>query len=478
MRCFIYGNARIAWPAAGAVGLVLLVLTLTGCEQLDALANRRNGKTEKTVKTTVPPEMQSDAHSSLPVISADGRFVAFRSDATNLVIGTTTGAAGIYLKDTQTGRTIRVSSSTDGVQANKDSDSPSISADGRFVAFVSAASNLEPGDNNNQCQLASGISINCPDIFLKDTETGVTTIVSTGSSGEQGNGESSEPSISADGRFVAFSSKASNLVSGDNNGRSDIFVKDTQTGDLQRISADAAGIGGNGDSVQASISADGRFVAFSSGASNLVPDDTNGKPDVFVKDRQSGSITRASTGPAGEAAGDASGYQGLAISADGRFVAFESSAANLVPGDSNAKRDIYVKDTTTGAVVRASLDAAGGEGLEDSYGSVAISADARWVAFRSDAPNLVPGDTNLKADVFVKDMRNGAITRVSTDSAGAQGKGESDSVSISANGRWLVFDSLSPNLIPGDTNNKRDIFVKDMQGGTTTRVSTSTSEVL
>lgn len=472
----VWQHAIVRAIAALFAGL-LITLPLTGCEQLDRLKKLREGETTKTVKTTVPPEMQADANSSTPVISANGRFVAFRSDATNLVIGTNSGASDIYVKDLQTGATIRVSTSSEGALGNKDSTNPAISADGRFVAFESTSSNLVPGDAN-QCTVSSGVSVNCIDVFIKDRETGATKLVSASTAGEQGNQASNGPSISADGALVAFMSSSPNLVPGDANGKIDIFVKDTRSGALQRVSTDGAGAEADNGSANASISADGRWVAFSSEASNLVPDDTNGKPDVFIKDRQSNAVIRVSTGAGGEQADDASGAQGVAASADGRYVAFESAATNLVPGDTNGKRDVYVKDIQTGAITRASVDAAGGEGQEDSHFSISISGDGRWVAFRSESPNLVPGDTNVKPDVFLKDIQGGTLTRMSTDSAGAQGKNESEFISISADGRLVVFDSASPNLVASDTNNKRDIFLKDTRSGATTRVSTSTSDVL
>ncbi|WP_439625355.1 Ig-like domain-containing protein, partial [Gemmata sp.] len=183
---------------------------------------------------------------------------------------------------------------------------------------------------------------------------------------------------------------------GDTNGAFDIFVKDTQTGAVTRVSTTAAGAQGDGDSDQPSVSADGRYVAFASRASNLVPGDTNGAFDIFVKDTQTGAVTRVSTTAAG-AQGDGDSDQ-PSVSADGRYVAFASDAPNLVPGDTNGTYDVFVKDTQTGAVTRVSTTA-GVQGDGASY-TASVSADGRYVAFASDAPNLVPGDTNGGADVF------------------------------------------------------------------------------
>jgi len=279
-------------------------------------------------------------HSYETSLSADGRFVAFRSEATNLVAGDTNAADDIFVHDRQTGTTTRVSVDSAGTQGNSYSYTPSISADGRYVAFLSNASNLVAGDTNASW-----------DIFVHDRQTGTTTRVSVDSTGTQGNGASAyHPSLSADGRFVAFLSEASNLVAGDTNGRSDIFVHDRQTGTTTRVSVDSAGTQGTGGhSYTPSISADGRYVAFASTATNLVAGDTNGTGDIFVHDRQTG------------------------------FVAFFSYATNLVAGDTNGLRDIFVHDRQTGTTIRVSVDSAGTQGNGNSF-APSISADGRFVA--------------------------------------------------------------------------------------------------
>jgi len=227
--------------------------------------------------------------------------------------------------------------------------------------------------------------------------------VSVDSGGLQGNSWSSTPSISSDGRFVAFRSVASNLVSGDTNSTWDIFVHDRQTSQTTRVSVDSGGLQGNGRSQSTSISSDGRFVAFHSRASNLVPGDTNGTYDIFVHNRQTGQTTRVSV--------DSGGLQGnslsemSSISSDGRFVAFESYASNLVPGDTNGEADIFVHDRQTGQTTRVSVDSGGLQGNNHSDGPMSISSDGRFVAFQSEATNLVPGDTNGRTDIFVHDRQ-------------------------------------------------------------------------
>ncbi|MDZ4761724.1 MAG: Ig-like domain-containing protein [Alphaproteobacteria bacterium] len=390
---------------------------------------------------------QGNSSSEQPAISADGRYVTFLSYASNLVAGDTNNTGDIFRKDLQTGAITRVSTDTAGVQANNFSEQPAISADGRYVTFQSYASNLVPGDTNGQ-----------PDIFRKDLQTGAITRVSTDAAGAQANTSSEQHAISADGRYVTFLSFASNLVAGDTDNTIDIFRKDLQTGAITRVSTDAAGAQGNNASFEPAISADGRYVTFYSSASNLVAGDTNGQPDIFRKDLQTGAITRVST--------DASGAQGNTssfdpgISSDGRYVTFSSNASNLVAGDTNNTTDIYRKDLQTGAIVRVSSDASGAQGNNTSSGS-AISSDGRYVTFYSSASNLVAGDTNNLADIFRKDLQTGAITRVSTDAAGVQGNNISLQPAISADGRYVTFRSDASNLVAGDTN-APDIFVVDL----------------
>jgi Tol biopolymer transport system component len=214
---------------------------------------------------------EGNSQSRFPAISADGRYVAFSSYASNLVSGDTNGSSDIFVHDTQTGTTTRVSLATDGTEGNYPSSSHAISADGRYVAFASYASNLVSGDTN----LAT-------DVFMHDTQTGTTTRVSLATDGAEGNVHSWIPAISADGRYVAFHSEASNLVSGDTNGWSDIFVHDTKFGTTTRVSLATDGTQGNYHSLHPAISANGRYVAFDSWASNLVSGDTNGFVDIFV----------------------------------------------------------------------------------------------------------------------------------------------------------------------------------------------------
>jgi Tol biopolymer transport system component len=456
-------------------------------------------------------------YSEAPLISADGRFLAFDSHASNLVAGDTNGRNDVFVRDRPSGKTTRVSVRTGGEQSSEASYLRAISADGRFVIFSSYASNLVAGDTGG----CNGGRLTCSDVFVRDRMSGKTTRVSVGSGGRQANGNSGEAAISADGRFVAFSSDASNLVAGDTNRCvqkypggapsarrytcADVFVHDRATGTTERVSVSSRDTQANGDSGQRglAISADGRYVAFDSEASNLVGGDTNKEcfspilrvhssndrvhyncGDVFVHDRVTGKTTRVSVGSGGEQANGASSEP--SISADGRFVAFSSEASNLVAGDTNNCGrmncpDVFVHDRATGKTTRVSVSKGGKQGSGPSS-EPSISADGRYVAFASYAANLVADDTNACAtvrqrekfacpDVFVRDRATGKTERVSVNSAGKQANGYSDNPTISADGHVVTFSSAASNLVNGDTNKLRDVFAHDRATRTTSLVS-------
>ena len=395
--------------------------------------------------------VEGNSYSKDCSISADGRFVAFVSPSDNLVAGDTNGWQDIFVHDRHTGVTERVSVDSNGVEADRFSFDPSLSADGRFVCFRSAARNLVSGATNNM-----------DDIFVHDRLTGATERVSVDSSGAQANNGSTQAAISANGRYVAIESYASNLVAGDTNGTFDIFVHDRQTGAITRVSVDSSGVEGNGSSNIASISADGRFVAFESVAASLVANDTNYFSDVFVHDRLTGVTERVSLDSTG-AEGNG-GSQKAAISADGRCVAFDTWASNFTPGDNNYQQDIFVHDRLTGVTEHCSVTTGGVHGDRGSR-VPQISADGRIVTFESFADNLVINDTNGFLDIFVRDRELGTTERASVDSGGGESDWESLYPSISANGRHVTFESTASNLVPGDTNGYGDIFVRDRGNG-------------
>ena len=413
--------------------------------------------------------------------------MAFESSASNLVTGDTNGVVDVFVHDRLTGETTRVSVSTDGAEGDADSYSPSISADGRFVAFQSYASNLVTGDTNG----SGDIFVHDRDVSgsgIFDTSGNIqTTRVSVSTDGAEGDTDSYSPSISADGRYVAFESSASNLVTGDTNGywyygdwypASDIFVRDRLTGATTRVSVSSLGVQAGNNSYSPSISADGRHVAFYSDASNLVDGDTNGSGDIFVHDRLTSVTTRVSVSTAGIEGNQSSEEPSISISADGRFVAFESSATNLVDGGTNGWTHIFVRDTCFGApsecipgTTLVSVENTGTQGDNDSF-APSISADGRYVAFTSYAPNLVPGDLSDAGDIFVRDTCFGApagcipgTTRVSVSTGGVEGDNDSHDASISADGRYVGFTSDATNLVAGDNNFVSDVFVRDTNPG-------------
>jgi len=428
-----------------------LLLTTTGA---NAWNNAPAGQTTRVSVSSSGAQGNSDSTDS--AISANGRYVAFSTNANNLVAGDTNSTTDVFVRDRLTGTSTRVSVSSEGKQIQTGSSGdfyPKISADGRYVAFSTNANNLVAGDTNSTT-----------DGFVRDRVTGKTTRVSVSSEGKQGNDYSYIDGISADGRYVTFESGASNLVAGDSNGASDIFVHDRQTGKTTRVSISSAGNQGNDYSTYSAISADGRYIVFSSYADNLVAGDTNGTEDVFVRDRLTGTTARVSVNSAG-VQGDSQSESPM-ISADGRYVAFHSYAENLATGDTNLASDIFVRDRLTGSTSRVSVSSTGAQAICVSWACneapVAISADGRYVAFKSYALNLVAGSTNGEFHVYVKDRQTGTTTRVSVSSTGLQGNyGNGFDGGISADGRYLSFNSLDDNMVASDTNRSWDVFIRD-----------------
>ena len=400
---------------------------------------------------------EANAGASDPSISADGRYVAFQSTASDLVPGDTNASRDVFVRDRLLGTTERASVDSGDAQANGDSgeDGLAISADGRYVAFESSATNLVTGDTNA-----------ATDVFVRDRQSGTTERVSLSSAGTQGNGSCQSNtltiSISADGHYVTFSSLASNLVAADANARGDVFVRDRLLGTTERVSVDSAEVEADGFSTDSSVSDDGRYVAFTSVATNLVAGDANGISDIFVRDRQLGTTACVSVDPSGNVGNSFSNLP--SISADGRYVAFQSDSTTLVAGDTNFRRDVFLRDRQSGTTERVSVASGGGQGNDDCY-FPSMSSDARYVAFYGPPTNLVAGDTNGGWDVFLRDRQLATTVRVSLSSAGSQANGSSYLASISDDGRYVAFRSDAADLVQGDTNGFDDIFVHDRLGG-------------
>ena len=420
--------------------------------------DRETGLTERVSVSSAGVQASSYSYDS--AISGDGRHVAFVSYSQGLTPGDdTTWYEKVYAHDRETGTTVLVSANSAGLAGNSSSYEASLSYNGRYVAFRSYASDLVAGDTNGQS-----------DIFVRDMVAGVTTRVSVASDGTQANSYSWYPDISGDGRWVAFGSQANNLVASDTNSGADIFVHDLMTGTTELVSVSSARLQGLGTSYYPSISNDGRYVAFGSYVPTLVPDDTNNQQDVFLRDRTLGTTVRVSVAADG---GDPNNSSWEAcVSDSGDRVAFESVASNLVEDDWAGYPDIFYRDVSAGTTTLVTSGDVITEPMDDSQFS-RISGNGRYVVFQSWAPNLVTGDTNDDADIFVHDRETGALEIVNVTSEGVQGEGCSSHPSISADGRYVAFQSRADNLVDGDTNGSADMFVHDRETGVTERISVS-----
>ncbi|MFN0243367.1 MAG: TolB family protein [Planctomycetota bacterium] len=381
-----------------------------------------------------------------PSLSADANYVLFESESEFLVPGDTNKVHDVFVRDRANGQTTRVSVDSSGTEGTDNSFARGISADGRYVSFLSTASNLVPGDTNGM-----------NDVFVHDRDTGQTTRVNVDSAGVQSNGAQNLSALSANGRYVAFESWATNLVAGDTNGFADIFVHDRETSQTTRVSVSSAGGEADRESRQPAISADGRFVAFRSAAANLVPPGTSSL-DIYVHDRQTAQTTRISVDAGGGLANG--GSVSPAISADGRHVSFASVATDLVPGDTNGEMDVFVRDRMTGQTTRVSVDSSGQQSNSMSMTSV-LSADGRYVAFDTYAYNLVPGQPQGTQGVYVHDRLSGQTTHVSVSTSGTPSFQDAAQPSLSPDGRFVAFFSPSGNLVPGDFDTMSDIFLRD-----------------
>ena len=444
--------------------------------------------------------IQSDGRSESPALSGNGRYVAFDSGASNLVPGTERAcptapslaeeAAGqiqyqvdlichqVYLFDRATKILQLVSRSSAGAPANGDSHMDAMTPDARYVVFNSRATNLSRFDNNPQ---RKGEPFSGVDVYVWDRLTGHTVLAAMSDIPSWGgaNWDTFRADISANGRFVTFQSRATNLVDGDASGNWDVFVRDLWTNHTERVSVGSDGKPVSGPVLADSISADGRFVTMQSAAA-LVPGRANGAQQLFVRDRLRRTteiVSVSSAGQLGNSDVDEAAGAGH-LSADGRYVVFASRASNLVPGDTNSAIDVFVHDRIGGGTYRVSVTSGGVQepneakrryivnvrGFQPYFSArtFAISADGRFVVFDSVASNITAQDRNQLPDVFVHDLVTGATVLVSTNRLGSPGDLHSLDSSISADGRYATFVSYASDLGPVDTNAETDVYVYNL----------------
>jgi Tol biopolymer transport system component len=395
--------------------------------------------------------VEANGDSSVPQFSDDGRYVGFTSSASNLVLDDTNDADDVFVKDRVTGQVERVSVASDGEQSDDFSVFSGLSATGRYVLFDTTADN--PIEEKEESEF--------DDVFLHDRETGITEIVSIGLDEELGNGQSFGMAVSASGQFVVFTSLAGNLVEDDNNRRWDIFIRDRVAGTTERITVNAADEEADHDSTFADMSSDGRYVTFASNATNLVPGDGNKVQDVFLYDHYNGSISRISDLPPIEFPENDVIPR---ISANGRFIVYSTETDSL---DTNIFSDVFVYDSMFESTEVVSVDSNGNASNGNSHWPD-VSDDGNRVVFMSLADNLLgPGvDANDAWDNFLHDRSTGTTTLVSQDENGFQGFEDSWTSRITPDGSQVVFESDASNFVVSDTNEKRDVFVRDMGGPT------------
>ncbi|GIF02166.1 hypothetical protein Ari01nite_96300 [Paractinoplanes rishiriensis] len=404
---------------------------------------------------------EGDGISGWPSVSADGRYVAFESEAANLVPGDVNGTTDVFVHDRLLGTTVRPVTSLATGHPQDGLYGAAISADGRYLSFTSWAPDLVPGDTNNTS-----------DVFLLELATGAIERINLTSGGAEATGGISWGSdLSADGRFVTFTSRAGNLLPGRDKNHTrgaDAFVRDRLTGTTTLVSVAQDGLNGHWPSYDRGISADGRYVAFTSSATDLLPDGAQ-VIGLYVRDLQTGTTTRETLSSAGDPASIA-GLHTATLSRDGRYVTFDTARNDVVPGDANNARDIFVRDRITGEVELVSLAGDGTQADGDSW-APRVSDGGRCVVFVSDATTLVPADTNGRSDLFVRDRDSGTTARLTADhTTGGDPDGDSDGdgrnggtnpVALRPDGSETAFPSDAANLVPADTNATTDVFVSD-----------------
>lgn len=385
-------------------------------------------------------------------ISDDGNFIVYQSDATDIVPNDTNDTNDIFLVNRRSGELRRISVNNAGVPTavSEPSLRPRISADGTAVAFQSFGTTLTDNDTNAGA-----------DVFVYAVASPSLVAVSRNTAGELGNASSEEPVLSANGQVIAFTSSATNLSPDDTNVLSDIFVHDRSTSVTTRVSVSSAGVQADGGSSQPALSNDGRFVAFTSTATNLVADDLNALPDIFVHDRQTGETIRASVDSAGAEANGASANAGIG-GAGNELVVFESTASNLAGLDANGTSDVFVRNRTAGTTAIVSVNPGGVISGNAVSQSAQITPNGRWVVFQSNASDLIADDFNALFDIYLRDLTTNSTTLVTRTDEGGQSDGPSSRPRITADGQFVVFDTKATTLVLSDLDPLGDVIVRDL----------------
>lgn len=432
--------------------ITLFAIILSAAAPSDALPPLEIAGTQDTVFFS-----RNGTSCRFPVLGPDGTWVAWYSDADDLVRDDDNGDIDIFAREINGGETVCVSVSKEGKPAGVGGEISfprglSVSAGGEFIAFVSF------GDGGK------------PDIFVRDMKKRRTSMISVNQAGEPGNGPSLTPAISRNGRYVVFASAASDLTDSDANGFTDIFVRNIETGTTEKISRGFDGAEADGNSTLPSISWDGRMIAFSSTATNMRRDKQTEGSHVYVFDRYSDEMTLVSVSINGKGANADSFSLPASISGDGRSVLFRSSATNLVASDSNMAEDLFIRDLAANTTLTASM----GSGLSESSNGAfagALGFRGEIIAFLSDSDHIARGDVNSGADIFIRYLRTLKVELASRSSDGDQVFAESSDPSLSGNGCIAAFSARPVDLLTGKGKNTWEIFIRDIPRGKTFWIS-------
>lgn len=451
------GDGRSSNPALSANGELVAFTSAAS----DLVSSDNNGRLDVFVRNRIRRTTElisvntggasGNGDSYNPVISADGRYIVFQSRASDLVTGTdNNNAFDIFLRDRTLGQTFLVSVDANGNAAAKDSYSPQMTADGRKIVFASAADNLVNNDTNGTA-----------DAFLRDLDAGTTTLLSVSTNGWSGNSISAPPTITPNGRYVAFLSAANDLAAGDANNHNDVYRRDLMSGTTELVSRNTNGTAGNLTSFNPVISANGQRVAFASQATDLTTDtDTNISTDVFLFDFGSNATRLISRAPGTSRAGN-KGSATPFFSSDGNHLLFISIATDLAANDTNGKQDVFLWNGGGDTNELISVNSLGTGPGNDFAGisAAGMSEDLRFVVFYSTATDVAAGDTNAVSDIFLRDRQMG-LTILMSRPAGHPFSGNGDNFApfISANGAAVVYSSDASNLVANDNNQTSDIF--------------------